>query len=196
MSYIACLFCLFGMINSNFLNGANVPNINTIAIIGNKEIVINEGMPMLVGPRTFLARDVDGNIKYRISGHSTVKFVKINIADLNSKERRKLDEDSKRYSEKFDIGSHIKIVKSGSWFSSNVLRFDGEVINTHGKSVSVIREAYLFEGGVLATIQAKGNAKNDGPVEIMFIDTGKKEARFLFYGEKIYWRLMLVEASD
>jgi hypothetical protein len=92
--------------------------------------------------------------------------------------------------------TRLEILKKSSLFGSNVLKLDGEVINTHGKNVSVIREAYQFEGGILAAIQTKGDTSSDGPVEIMFIDIEKKDAQFLFYGEKIYWQLKLVEAVD
>ena len=95
--------------------------------------------------------------------------------------------------QKRDAKPALVLRRTGFIFKNDELYFNSVRVNTGNRRISVIRNAYYFETGILAATQPRGNHEDDGPVELMFIDMKTMKARFIPYGSKIYWPLQLVE---
>jgi hypothetical protein len=95
--------------------------------------------------------------------------------------------------QKYNAKPVISLRRTGFIFKTDHLYVNSNLVNTEGRRISFVRNAYYFAGGILATIQPRGTRANDGPVELIFIDLKTMNARFVSYGSKIYWPLELVE---
>ena len=96
------------------------------------------------------------------------------------------------FREHFNAKDQLTLKHSGWIFKKDELFFKGTPIATDGQRIGLIINAYYFHDGILATTQPHGKHRNDGQVDLMFIDLSSNTARFRPFGFKVMGDLTLI----